>query len=61
MSEKAREKAIVFQAYNGLEIIDTRPEAEIAYSQMEYAEERYKRNKRRKRKKKNESLLASLF
>lgn len=61
MSEKA--KAIVFQAYNGLEIIDTRPEAEIAYSQMEYAEERYKRNKR-KRKKKNESfahILASLF
>lgn len=57
-------KAIVFQAYNGLEIIDTRPEAEIAYSQMEYAEERYKRNKRRKRKKKNESfahILASLF
>ncbi len=58
------QKAIVFQAYNGLEIIDTRPEAEIAYSQMEYAEERYKRNKRRKRKKKNESfahILASLF
>lgn len=58
------QKAIVFQAYNGLEIIDTRPEAEIAYSQMEYAEERYKRNKRRKRKKKKESfahILASLF
>lgn len=58
------QKAIVFQAYNGLEIIDARPEAEIAYSQMEYAEERYKRNKRRKRKKKNESfvhILASLF
>lgn len=56
------QKAIVFQAYNGLEIIDTRPEAEIAYSQMEYAEKRYKRNKRRKRKKKNESfVLASLF
>lgn len=58
------QKAIIFTAYNGLEIIDTRPEAEIAYSQMEYAEERYKRNKRRKRKKKNESfahILASLF
>lgn len=58
------QKAIVFQAYNGLEIIDTRPEAEITYSQMEYAEERYKRNKRRKRKKKKESfthILASLF
>lgn len=58
------QKAIMFTAYNGLEIIDTRPEAEIAYSQMEYAEERYKRNKRRKRKKKNESfahILASLF
>lgn len=58
------QKAIIFTAYNGLEIIDTRPEAEITYSQMEYAEERYKRNKRRKRKKKNESfahILASLF
>lgn len=58
------QKAIMFTAYNGLEIIDARPEAEIAYSQMEYAEERYKRNKRRKRKKKNESfahILASLF
>ena len=52
------QKAIVFHAYNGMEIIDTRPEAEISYSQMEYAEERYKRNKKRKRnqKKKNESF-----
>lgn len=57
-----KQKAIMFTAYNGLEIIDTRPEAEIAYSQMEYAEERYKRNKRRKRKKKNfVHILASLF
>lgn len=57
------QEAIIFTAYNGLEIIDTRLEAEISYSQMEYAEERYKRNKR-KRKKKNESfahILASLF
>lgn len=59
------QEAIIFTAYNGLEIIDARPEAEIAYSQMEYAEERYKRNRRkRKQKKKNESfvhILASLF
>lgn len=56
------QKAIIFTAYNGLEIIDARPEAEIAYSQMEYAEERYKRNKRRKRKKgKFVRILASLF
>ena len=33
------QKAIMFRAYNGVEIIDTRPEAEIAYSNMKYAEE----------------------
>ena len=37
----------MFRAYNGMEIIDTRPEAEITYSNMKYAEELYaKRNKR---------------
>lgn len=41
------QKAIMFTAYNGMEIIDTRPEAEIAYSNMKYAEElATKRNKR---------------
>lgn len=33
------QKAVIFTAYNGTEIIDTRPEAEIAYSNMKYAEE----------------------
>ena len=35
------QKAIVYRAYNGMEIIDARPEAEIAYSNMKYAEELY--------------------
>lgn len=33
------QKAIIFRAYNGAEIIDARPEAEIAYENMRYAEE----------------------
>lgn len=42
------QKAIMFRAYNGTEIIDTRPEAEIAYENMCYAEQLYaKRNKRK--------------
>ena len=42
------QKAIVYRAYNGMEIIDPRPEAEIAYSNMKYAEQLYaKRNKRK--------------
>ena len=41
------QKAIIFTAYDGMEIIDARPEAEIAYSNMKYAEELYaKRSKR---------------
>lgn len=41
------QKAIIFRAYNGAEIIDTRPEAEIAYDNMRYAEElAIKRSKR---------------
>ena len=28
------QKAIMFRAYNGMEIIDARPEAEIAYENM---------------------------
>ena len=47
------QKAIVFRAYNGAEIIDARPEAEIAYSNMKYAEElASKRNKRQNKKSK---------
>ena len=47
------QKAIMFRAYNGVEIIDTRPEAEISYSNMKYAEElatkrKQKRNKEHK-------------
>ena len=42
------QRAIMFRAYNGMEIIDARPEAEIAYENMRYAEELYaKRNKRK--------------
>lgn len=41
------QKAIMYRAYNGAEIIDTRPEAEIAYDNMRYAEElAIKRSKR---------------
>ena len=42
------QKAIMFRAYNGTEIIDTRPEAEIAYSNIRYTEERYARERKRK-------------
>lgn len=41
------QKAIIYRAYNGMEIIDVRPEAEIAYENMRYAEQLYaKKNKR---------------
>lgn len=41
------QRIIMYRAYNGVEIIDPRPEAEIAYENMRYAEELYaKRNKR---------------
>lgn len=44
------QKAIMFRAYNGTEIIDTRPEAEIAYSNMKYAEELYAKRKQNRNK-----------
>ena len=44
------QKAIIFTAYNGAEIIDTRPEAEIAYSNMKYAEELASKRKQRRNK-----------
>lgn len=41
------QRIIIYKAYNGVEIVDPRPEAEIAYSNMKYAEElASKRNKR---------------
>ena len=44
------QKAIMFRAYNGMEIIDARPEAEIAYSNMKYAEELASKRKKRNSK-----------
>ena len=42
------QKILVFTAYNGTEIIDQRPEAEIAQSERDYFEERYNRELKRK-------------
>lgn len=53
------QKAIIFRAYNGIEIIDTRPEAEIAYSNMKYAEELA--SKRSKRRNKNHKSFAEIL
>ena len=54
------QKAIVYRAYNGMEIIDPRPEAEIAYSNMKYAEElASKRNKRQNKNHKSFSEILS--
>ncbi len=54
------QKAIVYRAYNGMEIIDTRPEAEIAYENMRYAEELYaKRNKRQNKNHKSFTEILS--
>lgn len=44
------QKAIMFRAYNGTEIIDTRPEAEISYLNMRYAEELYTKRKQKRNK-----------
>lgn len=53
------QKAIVYRAYNGMEIIDARPEAEIAYENMRYAEELYV--KRNKRQNKNHKSFAEIL
>lgn len=53
------QKAIVFHAYNGMEIIDARPEAEIAYENMKYAEELA--SKRNKRQNKNHKSFAEIL
>ena len=56
------QKAIMFRAYNGLEIIDARPEAEIAYENMRYTEELVsKRNKKRKPHKSFAEILSALL
>ncbi len=55
------QKAIMFRAYNGVEIIDTRPEAEIAYENMRYTEERAKRNKKSKEHKSFAEILSALL
>lgn len=52
-------KAIIFTAYNGAEIIDARPEAEIAYSNMKYAEELA--SKRKKRNSKSHKSFAEIL
>nr|DAZ14462.1 MAG TPA: hypothetical protein [Caudoviricetes sp.] len=56
------QKAIVYRAYNGMEIIDTRPEAEIAYENMRYAEElATKRKQRNKSHKSFAEILSALL
>ena len=52
-------KAIIFTAYNGAEIIDARPEAEIAYSNMKYAEKLA--SKRKKRNSKSHKSFAEIL
>lgn len=49
----------MYKAYNGVEIVDPRPEAEIAYSNMKYAEELAL--KRKKRNNKNHKSFAEIL
>lgn len=53
------QRIIMYTAYNGAEIIDARPEAEIAYENMRYAEELYA--KRNKRQNKNHKSFAEIL
>ena len=53
------QKAIVYRAYNGMQIIDPRPDAEIAYENMRYAEELA--SKRNKRQNKNHKSFAEIL
>lgn len=53
------QKLIMYTAYNGVEIIDPRPEAEIAYENMRYAEELA--SKRKKRNNKNHKSFAEIL
>lgn len=54
------QKAIIFTAYNGAEIIDARPEAEIAYENMRYAEELATKRKQRNKTKPHKSFAEIL-
>lgn len=54
------QKAIIFTAYNGAEIIDARPEAEIAYENMRYAEELATKRKQRNKTKQHKSFAEIL-
>ena len=54
------QKAILFRAYNGMEIIDARPEAEIAYDNMRYAEELASKRKQRNKIKPHKSFAEIL-
>lgn len=53
------QRIIMYKAYNGVEIIDPRPEAEIAYENMRYAEELA--SKRKKRNNKNHKSFAEIL
>lgn len=53
------QRIIMYRAYNGVEIIDPRPEAEIAYENMRYAEELA--SKRNKRKTKSHKSFAEIL
>ena len=53
------QKLIMYRAYNGAEIIDARPEAEIAYENMRYAEKLYA--KRKQRNNKNHKSFAEIL
>lgn len=54
------QKVIIFTAYNGMEIIDARPEAEIAYENMRYAEELAAKRKQRNKTKPHKSFAEIL-
>ena len=53
------QKAIVFHAYHGMEIVDARPEVEIAYENMCCAE--VIASKRNKRQNKNHKSFAEIL
>lgn len=54
------QRIIMYTAYNGAEIIDARPEAEIAYSNMKYAEELALKRKQRNKTKPHKSFAEIL-
>lgn len=54
------QRIIMYTAYNGAEIIDARPEAEIAYSNMKYAEQLALKRKQRNKAKNHKSFAEIL-